>query len=200
MIITTKDGTRLIVKQSQLEKLFGKMEPEPYKRPKPSANPGIVARLIKIYDSLDEEMRKSWEISNLVFAIDPLEYFISINKYNVQKNHRLELVSEGDIEPPRRFAAMPGDEPGSIRCSFSTLPEGQHIVLFTHTVEYRGLGGGLTRYDIGRNPESPYMITDLEPGREYAVYAMSVDRNVKGEVVISNTVAERAMAEIAVVV
>ncbi len=76
----------------------------------------------------------------------------------------------------QNFSASPGAS-GEITCSFTPgQSEGSPRIYFFTKERIEGMSTGEIRmHDGGKTPQSPFTITGLAPGAEYAVYAVLTD-------------------------
>ena len=87
------------------------------------------------------------------------------------------------------FTAETGSAPGEIGCSFLPPESGCHVTIFTRPVTASGVKAPIARHDAGADPASPFIITGLEPGTEYHVFAIVTDAAYDEARTVSQSVA-----------
>lgn len=107
----------------------------------------------------------------------------------------MELTRENGESPVLAMTAAPGTS-GSIACTFTLAPESveKHLILAAQKLENGKPVGAIRIVDVGTNATSPYSITGLEPGVQYAVYAMMADNGCLLSTTISASISATAVA------
>jgi len=103
--------------------------------------------------------------------------YISENFSKQRSGEPVELFKPmGDLNLDS-FTAGPGGGSGEITCEFShnETENGIRLYLFTKKRENGLSTGEIVMHEGGKNTGSPFTITGLEAGAEYAVYAVLTD-------------------------
>jgi hypothetical protein len=130
----------------------------------------------KTWKQVDGIMRESWMSVGRKTKISGLNAFLGENANLQRSGAPLNLCAGNNgTAPLAGFAAQPGANSGEIQVSFTPVNGGHHLTFFAQKKETETAGGPLTRHDAGAQPESPFIVTGLEPGKTYHIYAVVTD-------------------------
>ncbi len=153
-----------------------------YRKPKNPNTPAQIEvresfkKLSEDWKMMDGVLKQSWsEIAKRKKRVKGYNAFIGANSTRQRAGEFLVLCPALGIQDTLPFTPSPGPNPGEISLTFTPANGGRHLTVFSQIKEEGRASGPLTRHDAGADAPSPYLVTGLESGREYHLYAVLTD-------------------------
>jgi hypothetical protein len=136
-----------------------------------------IRRLIALWKQLDGVVKESWRSHGQRTHISGYFAFVADNAVKQRDGLPLVFCREYGMEGLAEFSAKAGDAAGTVVCEYSAGETGDDfpVYLFAQKVEKKLAGGELRKFDGGAASGGSFVLTGLEPGAEYHVYALLVD-------------------------
>lgn len=125
---------------------------------------------------LDGIIREAWAMPTKGTNVSGYNNFLGANVLRRRDGEPLILCPGMGEEILMNFEATPGNSAGEISCSFLSPEKGCHVTFFTRRITEPGIKALITRHDAGADPASPFIISGLETGAQYHVFAIVTDR------------------------
>lgn len=152
--------------------------------------------LVSLWKASGSLLKASWNNHAKGLNMTGRNAFIGANLANALLGRALELFKELGEYPLASLSAEQSKNPGEITCVFeySSDASQKHVVFFAQKIAGSRLAEEIIIQDAGVFPASPYAITGLEPGAEYAVYAVVADNTCADAKAVSSALAATAAA------
>lgn len=177
----------------------GNMYMRPYKKvfsrtPKQEEVRNAFSTLVADWKYLDGVIRSAWNFSTKGRNATGFNAFTGANVSLRRAGEPVMLCIGLGEEILMNFTAEPGISSGEINCSFSAPESGCHVTLFARQEVEPGIKSPFKRYDTGSDPVSPFIITGLESGSQYYIYAVVTDEQYDTALTVSQSVAALTIA------
>ena len=156
----------------------------PYRKPSNPRSPeqmkvrNAFLRLVKNWSEGDRLLHDGWEAYARGSNMTGYNAFIGANALLQKNGEPIQLFKSMGEARLLSFQARKGTNPGEIVCS--TVPpaefEEKHLTIFSQETTEGIATGSMTRHDMGPMKNDEYLITGLETGRKYFLYAVITDR------------------------
>ncbi len=101
--------------------------------------------------------------------------YIGANAKRQRAGEPLQLTQALGIDETLPFTPHPGTVGGEILLTFSKVPGGYYLIIFSQIRQDGRAVGPLICHDAGIDPDCPFHISGLESGQEYYLYALLAD-------------------------
>lgn len=154
------------------------------------------SELASVWKSMSGLMQRSWkEFSrNRKSSGSGYNAFMGRNTRLQREGNPITLFQSMGEDRLEGFAASTGASSGEIECVFQPVTGGRHITVFLQKRENGLYRGALIRHDAGAGAVSPVVISGLEPGAEYALYAVVTDYEYAHATTVSASASATAAA------
>ena len=143
---------------------------------------------------LDGIIREAWAMPTKGTNVSGYNNFMGANVIRRRDGQPIVLCPGMGEEILMNFEALPGSAAGDISCTFLAPEQGCHVTFFTRRITEPGVKALITRHDAGANPVSPHVITGLETGAQYHVFAVVTDKAYTEAATVSASVVSVAQA------
>ncbi|TAL39063.1 MAG: hypothetical protein EPN93_03030 [Spirochaetes bacterium] len=145
-------------------------------------------KLVDDWKQLSPLVRKSWDGHGENPNASGYNIFIGDNSPRQMAAEPLRLSRKLGEERLADFKATPGGAAGQISCGFAPVNGDRHLAFFVQEKANGVATGSLERHDGGANCASPFIVTGLNPGMEYFVYALVTDKAYHEAMLVSESV------------
>lgn len=192
--IRNRMGNNVFSKWKGINYVRGYAAPTNRKTPEQAEVRGAFKGLVAAWKALGEGAKRSWAAFAAGRNMTGYNAFIGVNFENMMNDLALIISHPMEEEPLTGFAASEGAAPGEVACTFAApLAEGKELTLFSRK-RNAGFGAAMARHELGA-AASPAVITGLEAGAEYRLYAVVSDGPYGAATKVSESVWAEAKAK-----
>jgi hypothetical protein len=132
-----------------------------------------LSELANDWSSMNGLMHKGWSVWSVKKGMKPNNAFVSENFDRQREGLPVDLFRAVGTLVLSSFTAEPGAS-GEITCSFAIEGDtaGKQMYFFTKKKDNGAASGEISMHTGGADPVPPFVISGLEPGAEYCVYAV----------------------------
>ncbi len=145
--------------------------------------------LVKDWKYLSGVISDSWGFLTKGTNAHGYNAFMGANISHRRAGEPIELCRGLGEELLMNFEARPGSSAGEITCSFLTPGQGCHVTIFARKEVEPGIASPISRHEAGETPSSPFIISGLESGEQYYLYAVVTDAEYSSAKTVSQSVA-----------
>jgi len=166
---------------------------KPYKKPSNPNSPeqmrvrNAFSRLVKNWTEGDRLLRGGWENHAKGRNMTGYNAFIGANTELQKNGEPIELFKPLGEAGLASFNAAKGSSAGEIKCLIKVPAgaNGKHLTIFTQKSQDGIATGPFTRHDMGAVNGEEYILTGLETGGTYFVYAVITNNRYQDASAIS---------------
>ena len=136
----------------------------------------------------------SWRLLTEDRNLSGYNAFIGSNLTHRRAGKPIQICPGTGEEILMNFTAVPGREQGKIMCSFLPPESSCHVTFFARNETLREKQPVIIRFDAGADTLSPFILTGLQSGALYSIYAVVTDAAYARAETVSPSVAAMSAA------